>query len=150
MLQRCFDADRINALVNDPSIRPHIGGDGESWIDLTAAVADDQNVFLLGGHGGFSFTWSAPGTYEVHTFILPSGRGEQALQLALLARGWMAEHFADHLWTRVHPEAANVRAFTLKAGFHPAGKHTLDLGSGPVTYDLFDWRPECPQLLSAA
>lgn len=143
MLRRCFDADTINALVNDPSIRPHIGGDGESPLDLSAAVADRQNVFLMGEHGGFAFTWSAPRTYEVHTFILPEGRGPAALELALTARGWMAEHFADHLWTRVTPEAANVRAFTLKAGFSPAGQHTVDLGTGPITYDIFDWRSPC-------
>lgn len=140
MMQRCFDADRINALFNHPSIRPHIGGDGESPLDLTAAVNDRQNIFLLGEHGGFSFCWSAPRTYEIHTAILPEGRGPAALELALTARGWMEEHFADHLWTRVHPDAANVRAFTLKAGLRPSGQHTIDLGAGPVTYDLFDWR----------
>lgn len=145
MMRRCFDAVRINALVNDPSIRPFVGGDGSSHVDLTAVVEDRQNIFLLGAHGGFAFTWSAPRTYEVHTFILPEGRGPEALELALTARGWMEEHFADHLWTRVHPDAANVRAFTLKAGFRPAGEHTIDLGGGPVTYELFDWRPECQQ-----
>jgi hypothetical protein len=139
-MQRCFDAARINALVNDPSIRPHIGGDGKSVLDLTAAVADRQNVFVLGEHGGFAFTWSAPRTYEVHTFILPEGRGPAALEMALTTRGWMQEHFADHLWTMVHPDAANVRRFTLAAGFRPAGERTVDLGQGPVTYDLFDWR----------
>jgi hypothetical protein len=145
MIQRCFDAGRINDLVNDPSIRPHIGGDPDAPLDLTAAVNDRMNVFLLGEHGGFAFTWSAPRTYEVHTFILPEGRGPEALELALTARGWMEEHFADHLWTRVHPDAANVRAFTLKAGFEPAGSHTIDLGAGPVAYDLVDWRSPCQQ-----
>jgi streptogramin lyase len=145
MMQRCFDAARINTLVNDPSIRPFIGGDGESALDLTAAVDDPQNVFLMGEHGGFAFTWSAPRTYEVHTFILPTGRGPEALEMALTARGWMEEHFADHLWTRVHPDAANVRKFTLKAGFVPAGTHTIDLGTGPITYDLYNWRSPCPQ-----
>lgn len=145
MMERCFDADRINALVNDPSIRPHVGGDGKSWLDLSAAVADEQNVFLLGEHGGFAFTWSAPRTYEVHTFILPAGRGKWARAAARFARDLMEADYADHLWTRVAPEAANVRAFTLLNGFKPAGQHTIDLGGGPVTYDLFDWRPECPQ-----
>jgi len=140
MMQRCFDPDRINALFNHTDIRPFIGGDGESVLDLSPAVEDRQNIFLLGEHGGFAFTWSAPRTYEVHTAILPEGRGPQALELALTARGWMAEHFADHLWTRVHPEMANVRAFTIKAGFKAAGEHTIDLGTGPVTYEIFDWR----------
>lgn len=142
MIARSFDADRINALVNHPSIRPHIGGDGESVLDLSAAVANEDNVFLLGSHGGFAFTWSGPGVFEVHTFILPEGRGAEALELATLARDAMQDMFgATHLWTRVHPDAGNVRAFTLKAGFSPAGSHKLDLGAGPVTYELYDWRP---------
>lgn len=142
MIQRSFDADRINDLVNHPSIRPHVGGDPQVPLDLTAVVANHDNIFLLGDHGGFAFTWTAPGTYEVHTFILPEGRGAMALNAALLARSAMNDIYgADHLWTRVHPEAGNVRAFTLKAGFKPAGKQTLDLGAGPVAYDLFNWRP---------
>lgn len=145
MIERTFDADKINALVNDPSIRPTVGGDGESYIDVSSAVADRQNVFLLGEHGGFACTWSAPGTYEVHTFILPDGRGRWARTFAIAGRSLMEAGGATHLWTRVHPGAANVRAFTLRAGFKPAGTHTIDLGAGPVTYDIFDWRSPCPQ-----
>lgn len=142
---RCFDPARVNYLVNHPSIRPHIGGDGVSVMDLSEAVQNRDNVFLDGEHGGFAFIWTAPRTYEVHTFILPEGRGEWARDFADLARDWMGDNFADHLWTRVHPEAGNVRAFTLRSGFKPAGEQTLDMGAGPVKYDLFDWRRECPQ-----
>lgn len=140
LLSRTVDAERVNALANHPSIRPHIGGDGVSAIDLSVAVADPRNVFLLGEHGGFCFCRSAPGAFEVHTFVMPSGRGGWAAEAALEARAWMAAHGARHLWTRVHPEAANVRAFTLKAGFAPAGTDSVDLGAGAVEYDLFEWR----------
>lgn len=145
MIERTFDAVRINYLVNHPSVRPHIGGDVTQPLDLAGAVADRQNVFLNGEHGGFACCWSAPETYEVHTFVLPEGRGRWAYELARAGRDWMATFGALHLWTRVHPDAANVRRFTLRAGFMPAGHHTLDLGTGPVTYDLFDWRRGCPQ-----
>lgn len=142
MIARSFDADRINELVNHPSIRPHIGGDPETALDLTAAAHDRANVFLLGDHGGFAFTWSAPGVFEVHTFILPEGRGPWAREAADTALRSMADAFgATHVWTRVHPDAGNVRAFAMRAGMNPAGSHTIDLGAGPVTYDLLDWRP---------
>lgn len=138
---RTFDAERVNFLVNHPAIRPFIGGDGESEMDLAAVVADEQNVFLGGEHGGFACCWSAPGIYEVHTFILPEGRGEWAYQFARAGRDYMQDYGARLLWTRVHPDAHHVRRFTLKAGFSPAGQHRI-LG---VTYDLFDWRPSCQQ-----
>lgn len=146
MMRRTFDAGRINYLVNHPTIRPHIGGDGESNLDLSDAVADPANVFLDGEHGGFAFTWSAPGVFEVHTFILKDGRGAWARSFARDAREAMADIYgAKHLWTRVHPDAAHVRKFTLDAGLVPAGQHTVDLGAGPVTFDLYDWRPMCQQ-----
>lgn len=138
---RTTDAERINFLVNHPAIRPFIGGDGSSEIDLSAAVADPANIFVDGKHGGFAFTWSAPGVYEVHTFVLPDGRGAWAASFAREARNYMQNSGARHLWTRVHPDAINVREYTLRAGFEPAGTHTIDLGTGPVAYDLFDWRP---------
>lgn len=146
MLQRTFDIERLNGIFNDPSVRPHIGGDGESFIDLAAAVEDRANVFLSAEHGAFAFTWSAPGVFEVHTAVLPEGRGAWAAEFADTAREAMADMWgATHLWTRVPQDAENVRRFTLAAGLKPAGQHTLNLPSGAVEYDLYDWRPECPQ-----
>ena len=144
MIVRSFDADLLNDLVNHPTVRPFVGGDPTVYLDLSALIADDKNYALLGPHGGFFFTWSAPGTYEIHTFILPEGRGPQARDLALEARAYMATQGANHLWTRVERGAENVRKFTLAGGLIPCGEQVLDLGAGPTTYDLFHWRTECP------
>jgi hypothetical protein len=141
MIERCFDAVLLNALVNDPAIRPDVGGDGESYLDLTAVLAEDRNVLLVGTAGGFLATWTAPETYEVHTFILPHGRGPQAFALAREGQAWMQAHGATHLWTRVDRKHRHTRLFTLRAGFKPCGEQTLDLGGGPTLYDLFSWRP---------
>lgn len=143
-MNRTFDAETINALVNHPKIRPDVGGDGESWLDLAEVVAADRNVALIGEHGGFVYTWTAPETYEVHTFILPTGRGAQAYSMARESLDWMADHGARHIWTRVARGHRHTRLFTLKAGFKPCGEHTLDLGAGPVLFDLFNRRLPCP------
>lgn len=137
---RIYDADRLNYLVNHPEIRPFVGGDVTKPIDLTPAVNDPANIMLGGDHGAFCCSWTGPGVYEVHTLILPEGRGKWAYEFARSARQHIVELGAKHLWTRVQPDAANVRFFTLRAGFRPAGKHTIDLGAGPVEYDIFDWR----------
>ena len=78
MIHRSFDPERANKLINHPAVRPFVGGDGESYLDLTAIIEDRKNYLLLGPHGGFLATWSAPNTYEIHTFILPEGRGQAA------------------------------------------------------------------------
>lgn len=145
MIERSFDAEIINALVNHPAIRPHVGGDPSVPIDLTAAVGNTDNYFLLGDHGGFACSWTAPKTYEIHTFVRPEGRGKWAYQLARAGRDYMEAIGATHLWTRVHPDAENVKRFTLAAGFKPAGSHTVDFGIGPQIYDLYDWRTTCQQ-----
>ena len=137
---RTFDAELVNAIVNHPAVRPFVGGDGESELDLTEAVQNKDNIAYANDSGGFLFMWTAPRCYEVHTFILPEGRGRKAYEFAREARDYMEEQGALHLWTRVKPEAENVRRFTLAAGFEPAGVNIVD----GETYDLFDWRPECP------
>ena len=133
---RTFNGDRINYLVNHPANRPTCGGDGESWIDLSAAVADRQNVFLDGTHGGLAFIWTAPRVYEVHVYLLPEGRGKWGFDFGMAARDYMAEH-ADMLWARIDSPA--LKFYTMKAGFKPCGQNTIDIGFGPVTYDLYKW-----------
>jgi hypothetical protein len=144
MIVRSFDAALLNDIVNHPDIRPYVGGDLSVYLDLSHLIADDKNYALLGPHGGFFLTWTAPGTYEIHTFILPEGRGPQARALAMEAMSYMVTEGANHLWTRVERGAENVRQFTLAAGLKPCGTQILDLGAGPTTYDLFHWRLECP------
>lgn len=135
---RTTDADAINALVNDPAIRPHVGGDVAQPVDLTAHVAHPANLFLLGEHGGFGLMWSAPGTMEVHTFVRPAGHGAWALAAARDMVRMAGEHGAVRLWTRVEPNARHVAAFARRSGMRPAGQLTCDLGAGPVLYDLME------------
>ena len=142
MIERTYSADIINYLVNHPSVRPFVGGDINEPQDLGAPIADEQNYFLIGEHGGFALIWSAPRVYEVHTFILPEGRGKWARDAVKAMLAYMTE-YSSFIWTHVHPDAANVRIFTLRAGFKPSGSHRLDLGAGPVDYLTYIWRVPC-------
>jgi hypothetical protein len=64
------DASRLNALLNDPRVRPWIAN-GEHVIDVTPQVSNPTNVFLLGEHGA-----AMPALYEALTAVLPEYRGE--------------------------------------------------------------------------
>lgn len=143
MIERSFDVERMNYLINHPSIRPFVGGDPETELDISALVENKDNHMLLGEHGGVAATWTAPDTYEVHTFVLPEGRKGWALEFVLKCRNYLEELGTEQIWTRVPRDADNVRKFTLAAGFKPCGEQTLDLGVGPVLYDLFNWRRKC-------
>lgn len=79
-VSRSFDAAYWNALANDPSIRPFVGGDQP--LDFAEAVANPANVFLQADHGGWFFHPLLPSAYEVHTMFLPEGRGRKHLTAA--------------------------------------------------------------------
>ena len=133
MIARIFDAIVVNGLVNHPSIRPHVGGEG--YLDLSQSIGDDRNHYLIGEHGGFALIWSAPGVYEIHTFIVPGGRGRWAAG----ARDDMFEYmgFAEKLWTRIEPKDRHTRLFAMRGGMKKVMTHTEDFGAGPVVYDIF-------------
>lgn len=144
-LVRTFDAARLNALANHPAIRPTCGGDGQSFIDLTAFVADPKNHAVSWDKGAFLFGWSAPQTYEVHIMVLPEGRGRAAYRMAALGIAYMLERGMERLWARIATEARGLRHYTASAGFTPCGSDTLDIGFGPVSYDLYQWKKPCLQ-----
>lgn len=139
----CKDAGLINSYANHPEIRPFIGGVGE--LDLSAAVYD-PHVALFGEFGGFVLTWTAPETYEVHTLILPEGRGQWAFDWAKQAIAHMVGLGASHLWTRVRTDHRHTALFTRKMGFRPCGQLlTSFTGEEPELYNLFNWRMPCQQ-----
>ena len=78
-LRRTMDAARLNAVANDPAVRPYIGGDGP--IDLTALLANPENVAFETDGGGFVFAKLEFGRYELHTLFLEGHRGAGVLAL---------------------------------------------------------------------
>lgn len=144
-ISRTFDAARLNALANHPDIRPTCGGDGESFLDLTPFVNDRHNHAVIWDKGAFLFGWSAPATYEVHIMVLPEGRGRAAYAKAAAGIAYMLNLGMERLWARVAQDALGLRHYTRRAGFVRCGQHVLDIGAGPVTYDLYQWKKSCLQ-----
>lgn len=143
VLTRQFDAERLNELANHPAIRPTCGGDGKSRLDFSAFVANPKNHAVTWDKGAFLFFWSAPQTYEVHVMILPEGRGRAAYRKAPEGIAYMLAHGMERLWARVAKDAHGLRHYVAQAGFTRCGEDTLDIGFGPVTYDLFQWEKPC-------
>lgn len=134
-ISRHLDAERLNEIANHPDVRPTCGGDGKSLLDFTAFVADPKNHALVWDQGAFLFCWSAPQTYEVHIMVLPEGRGRDAYRMAQEGIDYITAHGAERLWARI--VSRSLRHYTAQAGFTKCGTDTLDIGFGPVTYDLY-------------
>ena len=134
MLERSFDVDAINAAANRPDVRPFIGPASLGELDFEDAVADHNNWFLMGEHGGFVLVWSAPGVYEVHVFIATEGRGKWAAQAWAATREYAAQNGAKMLWARIAPTAKFVSMFARRGGMKPTYEMLYTLGSA---YDVY-------------
>lgn len=139
MITETVDAAIVNAVANSPDVRPYIGGVG--YLDVTPVLENPLNVALWGDHGGWLYAWSAPGVYEVHTLVLPSGRGAWARKAAKQSLAMMADRDATMIWTRIRRDLRHVRAFAVMCGLRSAGVASFDLGDGAHDYELMTWRP---------
>ena len=143
MIVETFDAEIVNRFANHPDIRPALAGHGKP-LDLSAGVKP-PNVFLFGEHGGICWTWTAPETFEGHVMLTPAGRGKWGVAAGRRAIRHMAGAGARHLWCRVHPMRPEIAAYVAACGMADTGfRHELDIGDGPVSWRIFDWRSECP------
>ena len=120
VLERTHDATLINLIVNDPDVRPFVGPLEIGEIDLTDAAARPEHWFLLGEHGGFGLIWTAPNVHEVHTFILPSGRGKWAIEAAEAMIDFARKNGDTMLWTKIPPELKHVGAYARMMGMKTA------------------------------
>jgi hypothetical protein len=134
MLERTFDPIEINALANDPDVRPYIGGDGP--LDLTGVVERPEHLFLVGEHGGFGLLWSAPSVMEVHTFITRDGRGPWAYEAARDMIAQASDAGVWMLWTRIRSDMRNVIAFARRFGMTPTGETIETLGHPYKVYKM--------------
>lgn len=121
MLARSHDVERINAVVNDPQVRPHVGAPDYGDLDVSAAVANSDHWFLMGEHGGFMLEYVDPDAREVHTFILPSGRGKWANDARQAMLGYAKTNGAKVLWTKISPSDKHVIRYALQGGMQFTG-----------------------------
>lgn len=102
ILSRQTDATLINGILNHPSVLPWVVGDRKPPLDATPIVANVNHVVLACEWGGFIFVRLMAGIYELHSCVLPIGRGRGTLEAGQEALDWMYEHTdAAEIVTRV-------------------------------------------------
>jgi hypothetical protein len=91
-LEPCTDIDLINRVVNDPTVRPMLGG-GTEYFDMKQAFdLMPGSVALMNETGGFVFYRIMDGLFSIHCMFLPEGRGAKAVRAAMQAVSWMFEN----------------------------------------------------------
>ena len=115
---RTTDAALVNALLNDPLIRPTIGGDGV--LDASLLLNDARNVCLMGDGGAAMFAWRGPGIFEGHSFFRV--RGREAIMLGKSLLGSMFKDYgARMVWGLTPANLRHVRWFNRRLGFRSHG-----------------------------
>lgn len=118
-MRRCFDADYINRIANDPSIYPWVRGPVDGPIDVSPIINNENNIAMMGEHGGVVFLFVSVGVYDGHSLVLPSGRGRWVLKAARESLNWIFTHYAKEVLMTVPEGNVAVRALVkcLKAKF---------------------------------
>lgn len=118
MIQRAFDAAHLNAILNHPRVRPDVADISEGDLDLSDRVANTVNVCLVGQYGAFFCYKYYDGCYEVHTAVLPEGRGQWARDFAEAgARYMFTVTDCTEIMTRVPQGHVAAKALTEAMGF---------------------------------
>ena len=127
IVERTFVADQVNLILNDPSVRPHIGGDGESYSDATKFVESEEClVFLCSDENGIGACFivypHTPHLYECHTQALPHFRGKRCLEAAKVCIDTIfGETDCIKLFGRTPTENKAANFFNRKLGFELEG-----------------------------
>jgi hypothetical protein len=154
-VERTFAIDRVNEILNHPTILPAITIPGFAGpIDAMELVLDSHNFFMMAPGGCIAFCRDEPGIYEVHTNFLPEYRGRNALRSSIAAYRWMFTH-TDCMILQTRVPAFNVAAdlfcrlveatkqFTRQAVW-PTDKGLVDLAFWQFPYA--DWIRRTPSI----
>ena len=129
MLERSFDTGRINEVINHPEVRPFVGPISYGDVDVAPVVAKPEDWFLMGAHGGFLLSWSSPGVREIHTFVLPEGRGRWAAEARAEMLGYARANGTHTLWTKIDPAHRHTVQFARRGGMQPTEEMITTLGT---------------------
>lgn len=81
MISRTRDPAILEAIINDPSVRPTAQG-GDYYLTSVELLNKAENLCYTGNGGAVLFVAIGQGVYQGHIFCVEGSRGAQALLLA--------------------------------------------------------------------
>jgi hypothetical protein len=123
-IRRETDAALINAIANDPSVKPDFGYNPDV-MDFAEVFGDPEHYIVLSnGHSVVSlFEWSAPGVWQQHFAALPHARGAPAINAAKQMADYLFKHHeARMIWAMAPTDRPEVATLAYLAGYHDEGE----------------------------
>lgn len=149
MITRDTDGSEINRIFNHPTVRWAILNDDQQ-VDLSNLVRDRRVYALIGDPplGGYLAWQILDGCYELHTAVLPEGRGEWTKEFSEAAIRYMfVGSNAIELMTRIPQGALGSLTLARMFGFTPRWScPECEYRGKKVPYivhslTMFDWFP---------
>lgn len=139
LVEETRDCSRANAIINHESCRDGLSLGLTGEMDLAPLLENPDNLLFCGDHGGALLHWNAPGVYDIHDFVLPSGRGRWAITAAHQIFDAMTDKGARLIWcwTPIANRASCM--FNRMLGFKSEGVSMRTLGPGlaPMEVETF-------------
>jgi len=121
MIERSFDAEFLNSVLNHPEVYPWVCGEMSGPFDFTEIVKNPEHYVLRSEHGAFLVIHTGEGIYDVHTQFLPEGRGT-ALAAGKEAIEYMRAHSDFKELTTMVPDGNSpAKRLAENAGFKSVG-----------------------------
>lgn len=152
IVERSTNASFINRVANHPDVRPFVHWPRDRDVDLTPYVDNPNNVLLQGEFGGMLMIQHLAGCYEIHTQVMPEGRGGWALEMAHDCVEYLFTRTnACEVFTRVPQGNIAALALTKACGARMEQRVTQKFGGEVVTLDIYggrlqDWIKVAPGL----
>lgn len=117
------DVAALNAIINDPSVRPHVGHPDAGYLDVGPLLDDPATIALAIPHGAFVLAPVGNDTLELHTMILPEGRGKQTVPAIQAACRYAFGAGCKVVSTKTAHDNPAANLVARRAGFEPTGDH---------------------------
>lgn len=158
MIHRSTDVAFFNAVSNHPSVRPFLGGPGGagdlSPLDIGPVLAIPGVVALQTDHGGWIFVPLLAGAYELHTMMLPEGRGRAHLNgLREAFRYMFTQTDCVEILTKCPDDNGAARWASSHLGFRERFRRenawAMGVGISYRAFTVDDWTARDPACLEA-
>lgn len=130
VLKHSTDAERLNWLVNHPTITDGVRDDSNVGdLDLSPFLGPESphiflHIFVDGMEAGFFFLANFGAFYELHSGLLPEFRGRIALQCGREMQKWVFAHtYTNELRTWAWSTSKHVLLLAKVAGFSETSRN---------------------------
>lgn len=119
-IRRATSPEFANAVLNDPSVRPHVADPKAGTLDVSHLLPRENCIILEEEYGIIILIQVIEGCWEFHPAIVAAGRGKWAIEFGLAAQEWMfCRTSAVELLTRIANGHQAGEAIAVRCGFRP-------------------------------